>query len=260
MNRIVVAHIIIILVGVRTPSRIPIVGVVSDGVARSVRLDWVHHRIVRVSVGSHSPVACSSSIRLRRRRDGVVHVAIVHRVRVGEGAVVSRIGHVVPPIASIHEWPVAVEDIPARIVGIDIQIPLASRERDRVVEVVDERIDFILVPVEHVVHVQVALRPVDIHIKLGIDLPEIVVVDLIYCFILICRQVKLIGHLVGEVERIPSCFRRRQSRRRDSHDHHYCKNHELFHNRDVLKGYKCLFFFFSLQRWAFFLVFKRKSP
>ena len=103
MNRIVVAHIIIILVGVRTPSRIPVVGVVSDGVARSVRLDWVHHRIVRVSVGTHSPVACSSSIRLRRRGDGVVHVAIVHRVRVGDGAVVSRVGHVVTPIASIHE-------------------------------------------------------------------------------------------------------------------------------------------------------------
>ena len=92
-----------------------------------------------------------------------------------------------------------VEVVTMGIACINAKVPEACIPVERTVEIGGIQVELVLPVQKDIAQVEVTALPIDsVEIVLGINAHEVVKVYLVGCFILLFREVELVGHLVGE--------------------------------------------------------------
>ena len=102
-------------------------------------------------------------------------------------------------IADVHSRAVEVEVVAVRVAGVYAEVPVASVEVERTIEVGCIAEGAILPVEQNVAHVEIAVAPVGpIQVVDSIYTHKVVEVYLVCCLILVVGQIQLISHFVGQ--------------------------------------------------------------
>ncbi len=134
-----------------------------------------------------------------------------------------------------HEHCGTVEEHPSdTIAGVDGEGCTGAGPDDGTVEPLAGHEAVVLPGAEHIAQVAVADVPPETEdIGAGIEVEQVVEINLIHCLILCCCQSELIGHLVREEEGLVACCGVRHCCGGDGYRHHHHHGHHLLHNRIV---------------------------
>ena len=92
-----------------------------------------------------------------------------------------------------------IEVVAVRIAGVDAKVPVACAPVEGAIEVRGIQIQTILPIEEDIAQVEITALPIDaVEVVLCVYAHEVIEVYLVGCFILLFREVELIGHLVGQ--------------------------------------------------------------
>ena len=148
--------------------------------------------VTAVPTVTHARVLLACSV----RTEMIVTTLVIAAATIMAPAVSTTIGQV-------EVWTTKVEVVTMRIAGIDAKVPNTSLPIEWAVEVGSGAEQIPLPAIEDIADIQVATLPVGTkHIVITCDAHQIIQIDLIGSLILCIRQVQLVGHLVGQEERL----------------------------------------------------------
>ena len=102
-------------------------------------------------------------------------------------------------VGKVEVWPSEIEIGAVRVTGVDAEVPVACAPVEGAIEVRGIQIQTILPIEEDIAQVEITALPIDaIEVVLCVYAHEVIEVYLVGCFILLFREVELIGHLVGQ--------------------------------------------------------------
>ena len=154
--------------------------------------------VMMVAIVTTVPAVAHARMMLAGNRGAVVMtmVLVVAVSTVHAPAVTATIGNVEVRTSEV-------EVVTMRIAGIDAEVPIASAPVERTVEIGGGAESFPLPGVEDVLQVDVATVPVGAeHVVTAGYTHQIVEVNLIGCLVLCISKIKLVGHLVGQEQRL----------------------------------------------------------
>ena len=168
----------------------------------------------------------------------VVMAALAH-ARVGAVEVVSGIETAGPmAVATLegHEHCGTVKEHPSdTVAGVDGEGRTGVGPNDGTVKPLAGHVEVILPGAEHIAQVAVADVPPDAEdVGTGIEVEQVVEVDLIHCIILCCCESELVSHLVTEEEGLVACCGVRHCCGGDGYRHHHHHGQDLLHCLIVL--------------------------
>ena len=148
--------------------------------------------VTAVPTVTHTRVLLACSV----RTEVVVTTLVIAAATIMAPAVSTTIGQV-------EVRTTKVEVVTMRIAGIDAKVPNTSLPIEWAVEVGSGSEQIPLPAIEDIADIQVATLPVSTkYIVITCDAHQIIQVNLIGSLILCIRQVQLVGHLVGQEERL----------------------------------------------------------
>ena len=158
--------------------------------------------------------------------------------RVGPVEVVSAVEATVPMAVATsegHEHCGTVEEHPSdTVAAVDGEGHAGVGPDDGTVEPLAGQEAVILPGAEHIAQVAVTdIPPKAENVGAGIEVEQVVEIDLIHCLILCCCESELVGHLVTEEEGLVACGVVRHCCGGDGYRHHHHHGHHLLHNRIV---------------------------
>ena len=127
-----------------------------------------------------------------------------------------------------HEHCGTVEEHPSdTVAAVDGEGPATSAPDDGTVEPLAGHEAVVLPGAEHIAQVAVThLPPGTEHVGAGIEVEQVVEVDLIHCLILCCCQSELVGHLVRKIKGLVACGVVRHCCGGDGYRHHHHLGHQ----------------------------------
>ena len=205
---------------------------VEIAVATVVRRATIVAERVSTSVVATLVAVVHSEVLVARPSDGCERATVIPR------ATAISVPSVSTAINRVEARHSEVEVGAVRIAGIDAEVPVATAPVQRTIEISGVEVHSVLPVEEDIAQVEIAALPVDaVKVVLRVYAHEVVEVHLVGCFILLFREVELIGHLVGEEQGLLAgllvahgvgrCYECEQCHK---------GGHHLLHNRNLFKN------------------------